>query len=186
MRLSRKVVAAIRSALTDFALDPEGVSLEASIDATTDRIVSLVETGGSGKVPAEVVDEAYERFMAEFKPLGVWQGGKVVKAKLAKILADGQIEEVWAGLARLAADPNRPDKHHVPRPVTWLNQERWNDDPYPARGGRMAPGGSVLNIDLGSNRMGAVRPEISAAGMREIARRQGPSILDDIRNGGAR
>ena len=186
MKLSKKVVAGIRSVLSDFALDPDGVSLEESIDVSTRLIVTLVEAGGSGKISAEVVDDAYARFMAEFKTVGVWQGGKVVRTKLAKILADGKIDEVWAGLARLAADPNRPAPDFVPRPVTWLNQERWNDDPYPERGGRIAPGGSVLSISLDQAGMGHIEAQTSAAGQRMVEARRGPSILDDLRNGGAR
>ena len=186
MKLSQKVVAGIRSVLSDLVLDPEGSTPEESVEISTRLVVTLVEAGGPGKISAEVVDEAYARFMAEFKTVGVWQGGKVVRAKLAKILAEGNIEHVWEGLQRLASDPNRPAPDFVPRPVTWLNQERWNDDPYPERGGRIAPGGSVLSISLDQAGMGHIEAQTSAQGRREIERRMGPSIMDDLRNGGAR
>lgn len=95
-------------------------------------------------------DDAYKRFMAEWKLVGVWAGGKPVRAKLARLAKAGQLPEVWAGLERLRNDPNRPDPQYIPRPMTWLNQERWNDDPYPPKsGGRQAAAGAVLGIDLG-------------------------------------
>lgn len=43
---------------------------------------------------------------------------------------------IIAGAERLRDDPNLPaDKTLVPMPATWLNQDRWEDDPLPARGG---------------------------------------------------
>lgn len=120
-------------------------------------------------------DAIYKRFMAEWKKVGVWQGGKPVRAKLARLAKAGQLGEVWAGLERLRNDPNRPAPEYVPRPMTWLNQERWNDDPYPAKsGGRQAAAGAVLNIQLDG-----VQSVISPAGMRELARRS-PSILGEM------
>lgn len=46
------------------------------------------------------------------------------------------LESVMDGVRRLASDPNLPPKQYIPRPATWLNQERWGDDPYPERGGK--------------------------------------------------
>lgn len=34
---------------------------------------------------------------------------------------------------RYANDPNLPELQFVPHPATWLNQERWEDGPLPAR-----------------------------------------------------
>lgn len=101
---------------------------------------------------AEVeLDAVYKRFMSEWKQVGVWQGGKPVRTKLARLAKSGQLDDVWAGLERLRNDPNRPAPEYVPRPMTWLNQERWNDDPYPVKsGGRQAAAGAVLNIQLPS------------------------------------
>lgn len=49
------------------------------------------------------------------------------------------LEDVMAGVRRLAADPNLPPKQFIPRPATWLNQDRWEDDPYPARDAELKP-----------------------------------------------
>jgi hypothetical protein len=35
------------------------------------------------------------------------------------------------GVKRFASDPNLPVKQFIPRPATWLNQQRWDDEPYP-------------------------------------------------------
>lgn len=44
---------------------------------------------------------------------------------------------IISGAHRLKHDPNLPaDKTLVPMPATWLNQDRWEDDPLPARGGQ--------------------------------------------------
>lgn len=37
------------------------------------------------------------------------------------------------GAKRFASDPNLPAKQFIPRPATWINQERWNDEPYPEK-----------------------------------------------------
>ena len=34
---------------------------------------------------------------------------------------------------QLANDPNLPEPRFIPHPSTWLNQDRWNDDPLPPR-----------------------------------------------------
>lgn len=38
-----------------------------------------------------------------------------------------------AGAKSLAADPNLPPVAYIPHPATWLNGERWEDGPLPAR-----------------------------------------------------
>lgn len=112
------------------------------------RIDALLAEPTSDEVDQDAI---YKRFMAEWKQVGVWQGGKPVRTKLARLAKSKQLDDVWAGLERLRNDPNRPAPEYVPRPMTWLNQERWNDDPYPAKsGGRQAAAGAVLDIQLPS------------------------------------
>lgn len=112
------------------------------------RIDALLAEPTSDEVDQDAI---YKRFMAEWKQVGVWQGGKPIRTKLARLAKAKQLDDVWAGLERLRNDPNRPAPEFVPRPMTWLNQERWNDDPYPAKsGGRQAAAGAVLDIQLQS------------------------------------
>lgn len=37
------------------------------------------------------------------------------------------------GARRLANDPNLPPMQFIPHPATWLNDDRWEDEPYPPR-----------------------------------------------------
>jgi hypothetical protein len=53
--------------------------------------------------------------------------GAFVKA-VDKFGADVVLE----GVKKFAADPNLPSPQFVPRAATWLNQERWDDEPYSA------------------------------------------------------
>lgn len=40
---------------------------------------------------------------------------------------------IIAGVQRMATDPNLPPKQFIPHPATWLNEGRWDDEPYPER-----------------------------------------------------
>jgi len=51
--------------------------------------------------------------------------GAFVKA-VDKFGADVVLE----GATRFASDPNLPAPQFIPRAATWLNQERWDDEPY--------------------------------------------------------
>ncbi len=51
--------------------------------------------------------------------------GAFVKA-VDKFGADVVLE----GAKRFASDPNLPSPQFIPRAATWLNQERWDDEPY--------------------------------------------------------
>jgi hypothetical protein len=55
------------------------------------------------------------------------------RVSFAKAVTKVGLESVMNGVERLAGDPNLPPKQYIPRPSTWLNQERWDDDPYPLR-----------------------------------------------------
>lgn len=44
--------------------------------------------------------------------------------------------DLLAAVQKFAADPNLPrDRSKIPWPQKWLNEERWNDDPYPTSSG---------------------------------------------------
>lgn len=52
----------------------------------------------------------------------------------AKAVGKASVQEILDAAARYASDPNR-DPQYTALPATWLNQERWGDDPLPARRG---------------------------------------------------
>jgi len=43
----------------------------------------------------------------------------------------GDPKIIVEGVLRYAADPNLPEMKFIPHPATWLNQDRWADDPEP-------------------------------------------------------
>lgn len=145
-----------------------------------EQVLSLEPEGAPGTIGNMLVEDAYKRFMTEWKQVGVWVGGKPVRAKLGRLIRDKKIGEVWAGLERLRNDPNRPRPEYVPRPMTWLNQERWNDDPYPAKGGRVAASGAVLDIQLGQHGMGSIE---AIGGANQLRRDAGPGIAGMMQQG---
>ena len=61
--------------------------------------------------------------------------GAFVKA-VDKFGADVVLE----GARRFASDPNLPSPQFIPRAATWLNQERWDDEPYSPMDPAQIPG----------------------------------------------
>lgn len=118
------------------------------IEITTREITTSTRESAMG---AGYLDSVYEEFRANWKAVGVWQAGPKVKVKLDQLVKAGKLPEIEAGLRRLAADPNRPEANFVPRPLTWLNQSRWEDDPYPAPAGRQGAAAQALSVDLGQS-----------------------------------
>jgi hypothetical protein len=62
------------------------------------------------------------------------------KQAFAKAVLKHGLDTVMEGVRRLASDPNLPAPQFVPRAATWLNQERWGDEPYPAKDLSTIPG----------------------------------------------
>lgn len=56
-----------------------------------------------------------------------------------KALKTADADAIVAGAIRYRDDPNR-DPSFTAHASTWLNQERWNDDPLPVRNGRAQSG----------------------------------------------
>jgi hypothetical protein len=74
---------------------------------------------------------AFERFWAEY-PRNTAKGA-ARKAWPRAVRNAGGATAIIDGAARFAADPHR-DERFTPHASTWLNAERWGDDPLPARG----------------------------------------------------
>lgn len=72
--------------------------------------------------------KTYPRRTAKGEARKAWQ----------KAIAKAEPADINAAAARFAADPHRAPKF-TPHPATWLNQERWGDDPLPAGPGGEAP-----------------------------------------------
>lgn len=75
-------------------------------------------------------EQLFEEFWAVYpNRLGKGEARKAFERAAKRVGLDVVLE----GAKRLAADPNLPPKQYVPRPATWLNQDRWEDDPYAPR-----------------------------------------------------
>lgn len=64
---------------------------------------------------------------------------KVDKARARKAfrkIDHKKLKPVVEGAQRFAEDPNLPARAYIPYPATWLNGERWEDGPLPARSKR--------------------------------------------------
>ncbi|MGW4119862.1 hypothetical protein [Nocardia sp. NPDC004711] len=60
------------------------------------------------------------------------QGKGAAMKAYAKAIKTTDPSVILTAAARFAADPNR-DPQYTAMPSTWLNQERWSDEPLPAR-----------------------------------------------------
>jgi hypothetical protein len=73
---------------------------------------------------------AFERFY-EIYPRHVGKGA-AQKAFLSAAKR-APVATILAAATRFASDPNLPEREFVAYPTTWLNQDRWEDEPLPAR-----------------------------------------------------
>jgi hypothetical protein len=91
--------------------------------------------------PADAFDAfwtAYPRKVGKGAARKAWP--KALKA------AGGNPGRIIAGAVAFAVDPNR-EAAFTPHPATWLNAERWDDEPLPARQGRASSG--AANVPRG-------------------------------------
>lgn len=79
----------------------------------------------------EFYDEAYPRKEARRTARRAWDGA----------IKRADPEAIIVAARRFASDPNR-EQAYTPHPATWLNADRWLDDPLPARSS-----GKVSRID---------------------------------------
>ena len=76
-------------------------------------------------------DLAFDEFWSLY-PRKIGKGG--AKKAWAKITRGVKPELIIEGARRMSADPNLPETQFIPHPSTWLNEGRWDDEPYAPRG----------------------------------------------------
>lgn len=76
-------------------------------------------------------DFAFDEFWS-FYPRKIGKGG--AKKTWLKITRGVKPEVIVEGARRMASDPNLPETQFIPHPSTWLNEGRWDDEPYAPRG----------------------------------------------------
>ena len=76
--------------------------------------------------------ETSEQFDLFWKIYPLKVAKKTAIVAFEKALQSAPLEEILSGAKRYAGDPNRHPSYTA-HPTTWLNQERWGDDPLPPR-----------------------------------------------------
>jgi len=83
----------------------------------------------------QVVDGAFSAFWSCYpKKVGKRGAEQAFRAAVKRV---GNPTPILEGARRLRDDPNLPkgvDRKYIPHASTWLNQDRWEDEPLPARG----------------------------------------------------
>ena len=80
--------------------------------------------------PRKVVSGNDEAFVTFWKIFPRREGKGAARKAFDGAVARAGVDAVIAGATRLRDDPHRAE-HILPHPSTWLNQDRWEDDPYP-------------------------------------------------------
>lgn len=79
---------------------------------------------------AQILEPEFNLFW-ELYPRKV--GKKAARLAYSKAVSSNGSLEILTGTKRLLADPNLPEPQFIPHPATWLNEGRWDDEPYPER-----------------------------------------------------
>lgn len=95
-------------------------------DLLTNRDVSVV---ARSEEQSRASADEFERFWAIY-PRKTAKGTARARWKSAVAKA-GSVEKILAGAQRYARDPNR-DPRYTAHAATWLNGERWEDEPLPS------------------------------------------------------
>ena len=88
---------------------------------------------------ADLLDAGFEAFWTVYpRKVGKTAARKAFEAAVRRTAKETRqtvdLAVIIGGAERMAADPNLPGKEFIPHAATWLNQGRWLDEPYPARG----------------------------------------------------
>ena len=74
--------------------------------------------------------EQFEHFWKSY-PRRIGKGA--ARKAFEKALKLATVEEIMTGLHRQIPYYQSREQQFIPHPTTWLNQERWSDDPQPTR-----------------------------------------------------
>jgi hypothetical protein len=99
--------------------------------ASSNAIVpTSTSNSSSGLVSKNKEDGYFVEFYEESYPRR--EGRGAARTAWAKAVKHADPLTIIAGAVRFKNDPNREDAF-TPHPATWLNHERWTDDPLPPR-----------------------------------------------------
>jgi hypothetical protein len=136
---SREAVLAER-ADTRIRVSKHRANARSNAPSNTVTTANVPGTGTGGLEVASDKDIAFIEFWTIYPRK---TGKRAARAAFEKALERAPAGDIIAAAERFRDDPNR-EPQFTPYPTTWLNQDRWEDDPLPARGGGKAR--SVANI----------------------------------------
>lgn len=124
-----------------YTLRRVGPNLTLGGDKPDPRVGSDLTLGGVQNDPLTITTklEPKERYNAQTEFEHFWalyprKVGKIAAQKAwAKTAKENDPQTILDGLTRFANDPNKPSPEFLPHPATWLNEGRWEDEPYPAK-----------------------------------------------------
>jgi len=115
----------------------EGSKVSAEGTKMSQRVDKNVQVTRTTELEPENLSTSFNEFWDVY-PRKMGKGE--ARGAFQKAVTRFGLDTVMEGVRRLAADPNLPAPQFVPRASTWLNQERWGDDPYPVPDVRGLPG----------------------------------------------
>jgi hypothetical protein len=112
-------------------MSEEGTKVSTRSDKN-DHLTITTELEPLEREPLNNNSNAFDEFWSVYpRKLGKGEAKRAFEKAVSKHGAD----VVMNGVMSLAADPNLPEPQFIPRAATWLNGERWGDDPYPPKPG---------------------------------------------------
>ena len=137
-------VKSVDRALTEL-IEAGAIAKELRRDDTGQRtsVYTLRRIRGGDKIDIRTITNELEpiesMYSKQFDSFWEHYPHKVDKARARKAFRKidrKKLKLVVEGAQRFAEDPNLPARAYIPYPATWLNGERWEDGPLPARSKR--------------------------------------------------
>jgi hypothetical protein len=114
-------------------LTPDGTDLTGdgtNMSGREDTDVQLTRTNERESINKNQLTKEFDIFWSIYPRR---TGKQAAKASFEKAVKAVGLDKVMDGVRALANDPNLPAEQFIPNPATWLNQGRWDDDPYPPK-----------------------------------------------------
>lgn len=112
---------------------------------TTTKEPKIIRPPDDERTDAELVTAAFTAFWSAY-PRKTAKGEARKAWPRAIKAADGDLLRIVRGVRRYAIDPNLPEPQFIPHPASWLNGERWDDEPLPPRHAKPTTNGAQVQV----------------------------------------
>lgn len=131
---SRNGKLGIRLLLNPQPIKSEGSKSEGSKSMGLNKTIKTNKTTKETTLAQDRLEPAFSEFWKAYPRKVGKVAAKIAFTKAWRALeASGEPTDILTGVALFAKDPNKPSKEFLPHPSTWLNEGRWDDEPYPER-----------------------------------------------------